>query len=281
MKKLIFRLFICFTMLSVTIATAYAIEFMAEKVNFKIKVNCEEKEIDQDIVAISDHTYVPLRILGNLLGYGVQWDETTKTVSMELPTYEYPNYTTFKEGEKYGYKDEKGNVIIKPQFKHAEDFVEGIGRVRLENNDFACINLNGSVVIQGINVYTDFKDGIAIAIKADDELRPDNVIVTDNNFEMYYIDKSGNMLFNRCFPQVKQFNEGLACVQLEGSPMETTMMKYSYIDKSGIQVTEEKYEMAGSFKDGYAKVKKDGIWGKIDHEFNFTPDTIQPSLPLR
>lgn len=279
MKKLIFRVLICFAVLSITIGTVYAVEFVAEKVNFKIKVNREAKEIDQDIVTISDRTYVPLRILGNLFGYGVQWDETTKTISMESLAYEYPNYIAFKEGEKYGYKDETGNVIIKPQFKHAEDFVEGIGRVRLENNDLACINLNGNIIIQGINVYTDFKDGIAIAIKGDDEPSLDNGIVTDNNPEMYYIDKSGNMLFGKYFPQVKQFSEGLACVQIKGSPMETTMMRYSYIDKSGKQVTEEEYEMAGSFNNGYARVMKNGKFGTIDREFNFTPDSVQPSMP--
>ena len=50
---------------------------------------------------------------------------------------------------KWGYINEKGEVIIKPTYKKCENFVNGYARVNNENNIFNVINKQGDVVFKG------------------------------------------------------------------------------------------------------------------------------------
>lgn len=47
----------------------------------------------------------------------------------------------------YGYRDDSGTVVIKPQFDHASDFSEGRAAVRDKTGKYGFINIRGDLVI--------------------------------------------------------------------------------------------------------------------------------------
>jgi len=54
--------------------------------------------------------------------------------------------TPFKEGNNTGFKNEKGEVIIKPDFSNDNKFTDGFAKVKLESG-YGIINTNGEVIV--------------------------------------------------------------------------------------------------------------------------------------
>src|SRR2546428_11275103 len=65
-----------------------------------------------------------------------------------------------------------------------------------------------------------------------------------------YIDKTGKMIIQPQFEDIRFFSEGLACVTVDGK-------KYGYIDKTGSFVITPQYDAALSFSNGRAAVQID------------------------
>ncbi len=87
----------------------------------------------------------------------------------------------FKEDGKFGFKDEKGKVIIAPKYSGAEDFSEGLACVSL-NDAWGFIDETGKVVIPfkynaGYGTGHKFSQGLA---------------AVNLNDKWGYIDKTGN-----------------------------------------------------------------------------------------
>ena len=271
MKKKI----LCISIITILV---FSLTVLAEELNycpFDIFLN-NVNISNSKVIMVDDSVYVPLRWFGNLMGYGIQWDQNNQ--SIEIQEYQYPEYTAVEIDGKYGYKNENGDIVIEPQFNYAMDFTEGLGMVRFEDKTFGFINMNGIAVIKDIYPNTQFKDGVAIAIKYDNNLNMNNTegnrFYTDQEYQMYYIDKCGNILFGRYFVTAEQFQDGFACVQTEGYIVPGPNIKnvYTYIDRSGNYATELRFDWADSFENGKAKVIKDGVKGTIDTNFVFTPN---------
>lgn len=77
-----------------------------------------------------------------------------------LKTFNFNYLGNFKDGllvyqekqdSKYGYIDEKGNIVIKPQFTYAQDFKEGRGVVNISQdpivNQYGLIDRNGKFIV--------------------------------------------------------------------------------------------------------------------------------------
>jgi hypothetical protein len=69
------------------------------------------------------------------------------TIDIEIEDYENFALYPVRQGSKYGYIDNKGNVIIKPQFELALDFREGLAAVR-KNVKMGYISKRGELVIE-------------------------------------------------------------------------------------------------------------------------------------
>lgn len=178
---------------------------------------------------------------------GVGFIKYDGTVVVE-PKYEgaynfYEGLAGAKLNGKWGFIDEKGNVVVDFKYDYIDSFTEdGLARVEIDDN-VGDINTKGEVVIpleyKGDNSYS---DGLAL-------IRKDG--------ERYFIDTTGKIVLNvneyeSCFG----FINGLASVKKNG--------KCGKIDTKGKLVIECQYDNIGYLSEDLIAVKKDGKWGYIN-----------------
>jgi len=147
----------------------------------------------------------------------------------------------------YGYIDKTGKFAIQPQFYKADNFSEGLAKVKLNTTDkYGYIDKTGKLAIQS-QFYNagNFSDGLA-------------------SVQYYfpglygYIDRTGKLVIQPQFSQVGSFSEGLLPIEINGS--------YGYVDKSGKLVIQPQFRKAGSFSEGLASVQSNigGPYGYVD-----------------
>src|SRR5688572_2453291 len=101
------------------------------------------------------------------------------------------------EGDKYGFIDRSGKVVIPPVFRNAGNFSEGLAPVRLHGL-WGYIDVSGKFVIDAQFDYADnFLESTAIVYK---EGHP------------FYIDKQGRKLFENAYAVTGPFSNGRALV---------------------------------------------------------------------
>jgi len=145
------------------------------------------------------------------------------------------------EQDKWGYIDKTGQIVIKPQFDNAENFSEGLARVKV-GDKYGYIDKTGQIVIKPqFDRAGNFSEGLA-EVKVGDKYG--------------YIDKTGQVVITPQFDDTHPFSEGLAQVKVGD--------KCSYIDKMGRVVIAPQFDTAWRFSDGLAYVIIGGKYGYID-----------------
>jgi len=184
------------------------------------------------------------------------------------PKDRFHRYHSFHQGlarfwyTGYGFIDQKGKEIIKPQFYKASDFSEGLAAVQeKENGKFGFINKRGKLVIPyQFNRVSEFSEGLAA--------------VNSTGIKLGYIDKKGQMiLYSNKWKFAGVFSEGLALVQVEVT--NNKLYKgykehlYGYIDRTGKFVIEPQFNTAFEFSEGKAMFIQTGQnygYGFIDRK---------------
>jgi hypothetical protein len=139
-----------------------------------------------------------------LLLFSVCLDCTSQHIS-RLPLFR------IVEGDKYGFIDRSGKVVIPPVFRNAGNFSEGLAPVRLHGL-WGYIDVSGKFVIDAQFDYAgNFLESTAIVYK---EGHP------------FYIDKQGKKLFENVYAVTGPFSNGRALVK-------THSKKYGIINKNG------------------------------------------------
>jgi hypothetical protein len=166
--------------------------------------------------------------------------------------------TPFEQDEKWGYKNESGQVAIKPRFTLANDFsVEGIAAV-LDDTGWAYINTKGKIIIRPFSFDNGpdyFREGLARFAR-------------DGKFGFF--DKAGKVVIKPRFDFATPFQEGLAAIcqgckeKLVGEHGFMEGGNWGYINQQGETVIPLQFEEARSFINGQAEVKHDGKWIRID-----------------
>ncbi len=152
----------------------------------------------------------------------------------------------YKNGDRYGYIDVNGNVVLPFTWKFASFFSEGLAFVRDENNKLAFIDENGSIVIscEQWDVVQDFHEGLAL--------------VRDVSQKWGFIDKAGNNVIPCQWKFAYDFSEDYAAVQNEND-------LWGYINRQGEIVIPCKYKEVHSFQNGFATVQlSEDNWTFID-----------------
>ncbi len=229
-----------------------------------IAVNGKSKNLDVSPVLRADRTYLPARYVAEELGYEVNWDGRAGTVKITPPLIiEAPqNLFIATQKGKAGYINEKGRMVISPQFVSANNFSEGLAVVNNDPDHNCVINQSGEVVInpRGYFISGNFHDGRAL-------------VMMGETGKQAFIDKSGEVVIKPGFYQVKEFSHGLAAVQPEQGG------KWGYIDTSGEMVISPQFTEAQSFSDELSRVSYGhenggrGWFGFIDRagEFVISP----------
>ena len=184
------------------------------------------------------------------------------------------------ENGKYGFKDNKGNVVIPHQFHFAHDFSDGMAIVVNEIGEVGYINTKGELSIpyqydtMAESDGNNFHEGLC-------------AVVVDGSHEwVSYIDKTGKLAFEGVFSYGGDFSEGLAAVKTTGENARS-----GYIDHDGKMVIELPDGWWGrKFTDGVAQTQKvDSCYiidktgqrlFKVNNEITYTGDDIRYSEGL-
>ena len=144
---------------------------------------------------------------------------------------------------KYGFIDQSGNKVIEAIYEAAEDFYEGLARVRV-NGKYGFINKMGYQIIEPRfeNAANRFYDGLAW-IKYDGKVG--------------YVDRFGTLLGYSQYGYVNNYYDGLAKVKIDN--------KWAFIDTQGKTVINPVFDNVGYFYEGLAYVEIDGKYGFMDH----------------
>ena len=168
-------------------------------------------------------------------------------------------YPIKKDG-RWGYLNNKLEIVLPPRFLHAEDFSEGLAAVSDNVTDaagnsqelYGCIDSAGKLIVdyKYDKIYS-FSEGLAAVMK-------------DGKYG--YIDKKGVEVVPLVYEDGSSFSEGLAVVKSNG--------KNGFIDKNGKMVIEPRFARAcwvSVFSEGLAPVYfSDDSAGYIDPAGNLT-----------
>lgn len=202
-----------------------------------------------------------------------------------------------KYNDKYGYISNCDSIFVPFKFDEADDFSEGMARVKLESK-WGYINGMEYVINPQYEDALPFSDGLA-AVKTGGlwgyiNTNGDYVIepkfedagafreglayvsighATFNSMPKYgFIDKTGKYVIQPQFEWAKDFSEGFAPIQI------TFLGKWGYIDKTGKIVIDPQFEDVSDFSEGLAAVEiQEGKWGYINKNGNFV---IKPRKAL-
>jgi hypothetical protein len=159
---------------------------------------------------------------------------------------------SFKVKDKFGFIDEKGNIIVQPKYDNHNNYSNDL-TISYPINNYRYLDENGVVKIESkssLHPKGFFSEGLA-AVKL--------------NNKMGFIDKTGSEVIPIIYDFVYNFSDGLALVGLNGIQ--------SFIDKTGQVVFEMKVDCStksgtakasGYFTEGIAPVFCNGKWGFID-----------------
>jgi hypothetical protein len=116
--------------------------------------------------------------------------------SFSLPFYDFSNglvkVIDYNSGL-FGYKDKKGEIVIRYQYKEANDFKEGLACVKY-GNKYGFVNKKGKMKIQAqFDFAEDFTNGLAAIYKGGNAK---DFKENKEGVSMGYINKKGNIIWN-------------------------------------------------------------------------------------
>jgi hypothetical protein len=159
--------------------------------------------------------------------------------SQHRPAASAETLVIVKDGAKFGYINDSGKVIIRPQFDEALPFKNGTSLVRI-GNMYSRIDSIGKRLSNfqfPFDAILWFSLDMGLAIRGSESRR-----------EVGFVDSHGNTVIPpRHYDDVGVFRENLAAVKIGN--------KWGYIDLTGEQVIEPKFRKAGEFSEGLAAVE--------------------------
>lgn len=151
-----------------------------------------------------------------------------------------------------GFIDERGQLVIEPEYNKVGNFSEGLAFVTSED-------VAGYIDKKGVLLFStrpdksyDFYEGVAI----------NNV----DGAAYGFIDKKGNITIPFQFDFARDFKEDLACVKTGG--------KYGFVDKKGEYVINPQFEYASSFSNGLASVRQGNRFGYVNKKGKMVVDPM-------
>ena len=190
--------------------------------------------------------------------------------------------------DNWGFVDSTGKEIINFKYTYAENFKEGLAKVRVGKYPaykYGFIDKTGKeiIIIKYTNVGN-FSEGL-VPINIEDQhgyrwgycdktgkeiiplkyggtwdFREGLAMVRNGSYgigKCGFIDKTGKEIIPLKYDEGDEgFKEGLALVVLDG--------KYGFIDKTGTEIIPLKYDFGFSFKEGLAVVNLNKKWGFIN-----------------
>ena len=181
----------------------------------------------------------------------------------------------FVKDSKYGIMNEKGEVIINPEYNSLKEAANGIF-IAKKNENYGIIDKKNKEKVEFKFANINYVKEAGIYIAEDKEYNAELLdnefnkklsgIVSDVNTEKGYMKvrvgeeyKYYNFKFEEKSSKDILTSNNLFLSKKDG--------KYGFLDKDGKVIVDYIYDDATEQNDyGYAAIKKDGLWGSIDHE---------------
>lgn len=183
-----------------------------------------------------------------------------------------------KENNKVGVTDKKGKILIYPKFKFVLSFTQKLSVAVTENNMFIFLDKSGNETTPPLADYFEFIGELAKvklngkygvinsegklvipAIFEDISINENGLIIVTNSNKKGLFNADGSRITDFIYQYIDNFSNGLAMVD-NGN----FISRYNFIDKSGKEISIQKYEDVLSFSEGLAAVKLKDLWGFID-----------------
>lgn len=179
------------------------------------------------------------------------------------------------QGERWGYADSTGKILIPYQFEDAEYFSENLALVQI-NGKKGFINKNGFKVVSPIYKEADsFVNGLSI-VETDSAtgiINPRGEWIVppiyynisgpfgdfyrvENNEKFGVISNKGKLVTEIKYEDLDGFSEGMAAFAIDGLA--------GFIDTTGKEIIAAQFEEAGAFIKGLAKVMLNEKYGMIN-----------------
>lgn len=167
------------------------------------------------------------------------------------------NIMQVSNGKKYGFINQKGNLIIDFKYTYVTDFVYNIAVVKKEDKWFIIDTTEKilSVIDSKFSLCRKFNsDSVALIYKGNSKYG----IPTKGKYGL--LKMNGDVIAECIYDTIYSFSEGLAMVVKD--------KKYGFIDKKGNLIIPTEYDYAFPFSFGLASVKKNEYYGYIDKTNN-------------
>jgi hypothetical protein len=206
-----------------------------------------------------------------ILTYGNK-ESVIENESAEVKHNDSKNLFPVSQNGKWGYVNEKGEIVIKPKFEMASDFKDGLASVVVIDkvgykNKYGFIDKSGKMVVEPqYDEVGDFSEGLAVVNKS---------------YRWGYIDTTGKEVIPLQFIEAFDFSEGLAAVYIQSDGTDKDS-QWGYINRKGQVVIPPRFFKAFDFHGGVAKII-DGKFGEanlqgfIDTDGNYL---IKPKYSL-
>lgn len=168
------------------------------------------------------------------------------------------------KGNKWGFVDGAGHIVIDAKYRMADQFEEGRALVWGERNGY--IDERDQLVMelpQDCTVAFRLKDGVAW-------------FRSDNNGKYGCLDRDGKLIIKPKYNRVGNFCEGLARVNLGARSMRVGFEggKWGYVDKTGREVIPLQFDEADDFSGGVARVVTQNRVSLIDREGKYVSKPV-------
>lgn len=149
----------------------------------------------------------------------------------------FPAMERSSQGNRYGYINEKGKWIVKPEYERAYPFSDEIGII-VKDDLYGLVNRQGKQILAlTYQSIAPFEDERA-------------VVVTDQG--MGIIDTQGKLLTKSFYAYVDNYQDGAAII---GVGQKDGTMRYGYLNEKGEEMIAPIYKVANAFQDEKALVQ--------------------------
>jgi hypothetical protein len=164
----------------------------------------------------------------------------------------------FQSGDLWGYKNSRGEVVIRPQFSIAQDFSAGGIAAVVDRSGWIYIDETGKRLLKPVVVDNGpdyFSEGLARFLK---------------DSKIGFFNTQGKIVIEPRFDFAHPFSEGLSAFcegcreERDGEHKMMVGGQWGFLDTSGRIVIKPIYEAVESFSEGRSRVMLQGRWINID-----------------
>ena len=201
----------------------------------------ESEKLDSTNSRKQDPIRLAIVLIGDKLGYINYGGEIVIKPQFDAAEPFSEGWAAVKIGGKYGYINYGGEIVIKPQFDAAEPFSEGWAFVHIGISKSGSINREGKF-FRGVNYFSEGLSPVLIGGKYG------------------YINQVGEIVIEPQFGVAGHFSEGLGRLPaVEGLAAVVINRTSGYINREG-----EFFSNVVSFSEGLARVRIGDKWGYIN-----------------